>query len=50
MLIANTDPEDSLKIEHEIPYIVNGNVRGYDLSMLVGITMDAYNLDPKFGI
>ena len=50
VLIANTDPEDSLKIEHEIPCIVKNNVVGYDLAMLVSITMDAYRLDPKCGI
>ena len=50
VLIANTNPEDSLKIEHELPCIVRNNVVGYDLATLVGVTMDAYHLDPKFGI
>ena len=50
VLIANTDPEDSLKLEYEIPCIVKDSVVGYDLALLVRSTMDAYHLDPKFGI
>ena len=29
---------------------MRNNVVGYDLARLVGITMDAYRLDPKCGI
>jgi len=44
------DISDQVKIEQELPLIVQDGLEGFDLGSLIDIALDVYDLDPQYGV
>lgn len=50
VVIADMDINDQVKVEQDLPLIVQDGLEGYDLGSLIDIAMDVYDLDPQYGV